>query len=78
VTSLQFRENDPDYNWDFHYAPVRQFIILLDGEIEFISILGEYRRFKTADVLLLEDTDGKGHKTRNILSKVRKSILIKL
>lgn len=28
---MQFRENRADYNWDFHTAPVKQFIILLDG-----------------------------------------------
>lgn len=31
VKSLHFRENAPDYDWDFHTASARQFIILLDG-----------------------------------------------
>jgi len=34
VDSIIFREVEPSYDWDFHPAPQRQFIILLDGEIE--------------------------------------------
>ncbi len=76
--SVQFRENKPDYDWDFHHAPSRQFIILLDGEIEIESSLGEKRRFKGGDILLVEDTTGKGHRTRNIIQQNRKSIFIQL
>lgn len=31
VESMQFRENPANYDWDFHNAPQRQFIILLDA-----------------------------------------------
>ena len=41
---LIFRENKASYDWDFHTAPARQFIILLDGEIEITTSLGEARR----------------------------------
>jgi hypothetical protein len=78
VRSLQFRENKADYSWDFHHAPERQFIILLDGEIEITTSLGETRRFSTGDILLTEDTFGKGHKTRNIKKQIRKSIFVKI
>lgn len=76
--SVQFRENKPDYNWDFHHAPARQFIILLDGEIEIETSLGEKRRFKGGDILLVEDTTGKGHRTKNITQQIRKSIFIQI
>lgn len=78
VASLQFRENQPDYDWDFHNAPQVQFIVLLDGEIEITTSLGEKRIFKGGDILKVEDTEGKGHKTRNIIKKVRKSLFIKI
>lgn len=78
VKELQFRVNEADYDWDFHNAPARQFIVLLDGEIEITTSLGETRKFSGGDVLLVEDTDGKGHKTRNIKRQIRKSIFIKL
>ncbi|MDG5768087.1 hypothetical protein QA596_11500 [Balneolales bacterium ANBcel1] len=78
VESLQFRENAADYDWDFHNAPARQFIILLDGEIEITTSLGETRRFGTGDVVLVEDTDGKGHKTRNVTKKKRRSLFVRI
>ncbi len=78
VESLQFRQNDADYDWDFHNAPARQFIILLDGEIEITTSRGDVRKFSGGDVLLVEDTHGKGHKTRNIKKQIRKSVFIRI
>ena len=73
-----FREVLPAYEYDFHNAPQRQYIILLDGEIEIVTSLGDKRQFKGGDILLVEDTHGKGHKTRNLQSIRRKSIFIPL
>lgn len=78
VKSIQFRESPPDYDWDFHHAPQRQFILLLDGEIEITTSLGEKRIFRGGDILLAEDTTGKGHKTRNLKKELRKSVFIEL
>lgn len=78
VRSLQFRENKKDYDWDFHNAPARQFIVLLDGKIEITVSSGESRTFAAGDILLVEDTEGKGHKTRNIRKQVRKSLFIQI
>jgi hypothetical protein len=71
-----FREVMPAYDYGFHNTPQRQYIILLDGEIEIETSLGIKRNFKAGDVLLMEDTDGKGHKTRNLEPQKRKSIFI--
>src|SRR5688500_1731702 len=78
VKGLMFREVAPSYDWDFHCAPQRQYIMLLDGEIEIETSLGEKRKFRGGDVLLVEDTTGKGHKTRNLQAIVRKSLFITL
>ena len=78
ATGIIFREVDPGYDWNFHVAPQKQYNILIDGEIEIETSLGEKRIFKGGDVLLLEDTTGKGHRTRNILAVNRKSIFITL
>lgn len=78
VKSVQFRENPPDYDWDFHNAPHRQFIVLLDGAIEITTSVGEKKTFTAGDILLVEDTTGKGHKTRNIIRQVRKSLFIQI
>jgi hypothetical protein len=73
-----FREVEPSYDWDFHTAPQKQYIILLDGEIEIETSLGEIRRFNAGEILLMEDTIGKGHKTKNIHPIKRRSIFITL
>jgi hypothetical protein len=78
VVELQFTENKKDYNWDFHPAPARQFIVLLDGEIEVETSLAGVRRFKGGDILLVEDVPGKGHCTGNIKHQIRRSLFIKL
>ena len=76
--SIVFREVAPSYDYDFHNAPDRQYIILLEGGVEIETSLGEKRSFPTGSVLLMEDLTGKGHKTRNLEQAVRKSIFIKL
>ena len=78
ATGVIFREVAPTYDWNFHTAPQKQYIILLDGEIEIETSLGDTRIFKAGSVLLVEDTFGKGHKTRNLQSISRKSIFITL
>lgn len=78
VKSLMFREVAPTYDWDFHCAPQRQYIVLLDGEIEIETSLGDKRTFRAGNILLVEDTWGKGHKTKNMRSESRKSLFITL
>ena len=78
VESIIFRKVVPGYDYDFHRAPARQYIILLDGEIEIETSLGEKRHFRAGDILLVEDTTGKGHRTRNLLAAVRNSVFVTL
>lgn len=78
VKNLIFRTVKPDYDFDFHNTPQKQYIILLDGEIEIETSLVVKRTFKEGDILLMEDTEGKGHKTRNIDNIERRSIFITL
>ncbi|PKD44987.1 hypothetical protein [Rhodohalobacter barkolensis] len=73
-----FREVDPSYDYNFHNAPQRQYIILLDGEIEIETSLGDKRNFGAGEILLVEDITGKGHKTRNLTPIRRKSVFITL
>lgn len=76
--SIIFREVEPAYDWDFHTAPQRQYIILLDGEIEIETSLGVRRIFKAGDILRVEDTTGKGHRTRNLQPVKRRSVFVTL
>ena len=78
VKNLIFRKVLPEYDYEFHNAPARQFIILLDGEIEIETSTGHKKQFGAGDVLLVEDIDGKGHRTKNLKPIERKSIFITL
>lgn len=78
ASGVVLRETNGSYDYDFHNAPQKQFIIMLDGEIEIETGHGEKRRFKGGDILLAEDIDGRGHKTKSIDGKLRRSIFITL
>ena len=78
VKEIIFREVEQAYDYDFHNAPQKQYLVLLDGVIEIETSTGEIRHFKAGDILLLEDTTGKGHKTKNLQPIRRKSIFITL
>ncbi|TVQ66877.1 MAG: hypothetical protein EA360_03955 [Balneolaceae bacterium] len=73
---MVIRTVEPGYDFDFHNAPQRQFIILIDGEIEIETSGGEVRRFNGGDILFVEDITGKGHKTKNIKKIRRRSVFI--
>jgi hypothetical protein len=73
-----FRRNDPSYDYDWHVAPRRQFIVLLDGAIEIEVSDGSRRTFRGGEVLLMEDTAGKGHRTRHLEKRERRSVFVVL
>lgn len=52
-----------DWVGDFHPSPRRQLYVGLTGELEVTASSGETMRFGPGRVLLLEDTEGKGHVT---------------
>lgn len=76
VKGIVFRENDADYNYDWHTAPEKQYIIMLDGEIEIEVSDGEKRTFCGGGILLVEDVGGRGHRTRVTNNKPRRSIFV--
>lgn len=78
ASGIIFRENDADYDYDWHTAPARQYIIMLDGEIEIEVSSGDKRRFRGGDILLVEDVSGRGHKTRVTNNQPRRSIFVTL
>jgi hypothetical protein len=49
---------------DWHTAPKRQLAVSLNGAVEYETSDGEVRRFGPGEVVLVEDTRGKGHITR--------------
>ncbi len=49
---------------DWHPAPRRQSNFIVSGEVDVEVSDGEVRRFGPGSVILLEDTEGEGHRTR--------------
>lgn len=78
VTGVIFRETDGNYNYSWHNAPCRQFVLMLDGGVEIEVSDGTKKEFHTGDILLVEDTTGHGHISRAINRQPRKSVFITL
>jgi hypothetical protein len=76
ATGIIFREVPPDYDLDWHPAPRRQYIINLDAGVEITASDGETRRIGAGEVLLVEDTWGKGHLSKAVDGKLRHCIFV--
>lgn len=61
-----FLRLDAGLRMDWHPAPRKQFIMVLEGLVEVIAGDGERRSFAPGTVLLVTDTEGQGHQT-NVL-----------
>ncbi len=76
ATGIIFRETAGDYDLDWHPAPRRQYIINLDAGVRITAGDGEARVIGAGEVLLVEDTHGKGHLSQAIEGKMRHSIFV--
>lgn len=50
---------------ELHHAPKRQYVLVLKGVLEITTSTGVVRQFHPGSILLVEDTYGNGHRTRN-------------
>jgi len=64
ASKYRFYTFEPGWISELHPAPTRQFLALLSGEVEMETTDGTVRRFGPGDLVLLEDTSGRGHVTR--------------
>ncbi|HEV2363631.1 MAG TPA: hypothetical protein VGS12_05455 [Caulobacteraceae bacterium] len=76
ATGIIFRQTAGDYDLDWHTAPRRQYIVNLDAGVEITASDGEKRVIDAGEVILVEDTHGKGHISRAVSGRVRHSIFI--
>ena len=58
VKDIIFRKTEGSYDLDFHTAPQRQYIIMLQGAVDVTTTDHDTRRFADGDILLVEDTTG--------------------
>jgi len=78
VTGIIFRETDEAYDYSWHNAPRRQFVLMLRGSVEIEASDGSRRIFHGGDILLAEDTTGRGHISRAVNSQRRTSVFVTL
>ena len=78
VSGIIFREVPPTYDLDWHPAPRRQYIINLDNGVQITASDGEERIIGAGEVLLVEDTTGKGHLSKAINERIRHCIFVAL
>ena len=76
ATGVIFRETAGDYDLDWHPAPRRQYIVNLDAGVELTASDGERRLIGAGEVILVEDTSGKGHLSKAVAGQIRHSIFI--
>jgi hypothetical protein len=76
ATGVIFRQTAGDYDLDWHPAPRRQYIVNLDAGVEITAGDGERRVIGAGEVILVEDTSGKGHLSKAVSGQVRHSIFI--
>lgn len=78
ATGIIFRETGPEYDYTWHPAPRRQYIIMLSGAVDVEIGDGTIRRFGPGTILLAEDTTGRGHISRAVDGQPRRSIFVTL
>ena len=76
ATGIIFREVQPDYDLDWHPAPRRQYIINLDAGVQITASDGESRKIGAGEVILVEDTWGKGHLSKALDGTLRHCIFV--
>lgn len=64
ATSLSFRWTPGTFDFDFHPAPRRRLVMVLEGGLEITVSDGESRIFRPGDILEIRDTSGRGHRSR--------------
>ena len=76
ANGIIFRETAGDYDLDWHPAPRRQYIVNFDAGVQITASDGETRIIGAGEVILVEDTTGKGHLSKAVSGQVRHSIFI--
>ncbi len=75
---IVFRVSGRAYDLDWHPGSRRQFVITLEGEGDVVASDGTTRRFGPGDIMLADDMNSKGHLSKAVGGKPRKSIFVTL
>ena len=78
ATGIVFREVARGHAPDWRPAPRRQYIVNLGAPCVITASDGEVRTIGVGEVLLVEDTTGKGHLSREVGDALRECIYVTL
>ena len=78
ATGIAFREVARGHAPDWRPAPRRQYIVNLGSPCVITASDGEVRTLGVGEVLLVEDTNGKGHLSREVGDALRECIYVTL
>lgn len=78
ATNIIFVEAPATIVAEAHAAPCRQYVIILSGAVEVVTSDGERRVFRAGDIVLVEDTTGKGHITRMLGDGIHRGVFVPL
>ncbi len=73
---VMFRKTPANYNYSWHTAPRKQFIVNLDAAVEIKVSDGGIQTINPGEVFFVEDTWGKGHFSKSVEDKERMSLFI--
>jgi uncharacterized cupin superfamily protein len=76
ATGVFFRETEGENG--YHTAPNKTLVIILEGGMEVVASDGTSRIFRAGDVFLQDDPTGKGHYTKALNGKPRRTLFIKM
>jgi hypothetical protein len=76
ANGIIFRQTQAEHDRPWHPAPRRQYIINLDTGVELTASDGESRKIGAGEIILVEDTKGKGHLSKSINNQMRHSIFV--
>jgi len=69
ASGVIFRQMPTTYDLDWHPAPRKQYVIQPDGDTQITASDGEIRVIKAGEIVLVEDINGKGHKSKNVVGR---------
>lgn len=78
ATGIIFRVTGAGYDLDWHPVGRKQFVITLEGYGDVVASDGTTRRFGPGDIMLADDMNSKGHLSKAVGGKPRKSIFVTL
>eukprot|EP00005_Dracoamoeba_jomungandri_P003113 CAMPEP_0174260762 /NCGR_PEP_ID=MMETSP0439-20130205/10468_1 /TAXON_ID=0 /ORGANISM="Stereomyxa ramosa, Strain Chinc5" /LENGTH=121 /DNA_ID=CAMNT_0015345083 /DNA_START=135 /DNA_END=500 /DNA_ORIENTATION=- len=78
LKGCKLRHTPNTYDFEWHNAPAKQFIVNLNAAVEVEVSSGDKKVIKQGEVFLVEDVTGKGHRSKAVNNQERFSLFLPL